>query len=84
MTSPNATQAMRILVVEDNPKVALMIQVGLKGEKYEVDTVPDGKEGLRMAQAGNYDLLIVDVMLPGQSGLELTSSYRKGEGQRRY
>ena len=80
MTSQGPTQALRILVVEDNPKVALMIRDGLSGEKYRVDTVHNGKEGLRMAQAGNYDLLIVDVMLPGISGLELTSSYRKGGG----
>ena len=80
MTPPTATQAMRILVVEDNPKVALMIKDGLEGEHYLVDTVPDGKGGLRSAQTGNYDLLIVDVMLPALSGLELTRSYRKSGG----
>ena len=80
MTSHGATQAMHILVVEDNPKVALVIKDGLEGEHYVVDTAPDGTEGLRMAQTGSFDLLIVDVMLPGQSGLELTSAYRKGGG----
>ena len=81
MTTPGPILPMRILVVEDNPKVALMIQDGLIGEKYRVDTVPDGKEGLRMAQSGYYNLLIVDVMLPGLSGLELTSAYRKWGGK---
>ena len=71
---------MRILVIEDNPKVAQMIQDGLEGEKYEVDTIPDGKDGLRTAQTGSYDLLIVDVMLPGLNGFELTRSYRKAGG----
>lgn len=80
MTPQSPTQAPRILVIEDNPKVALMIQDGLIGEKYRVEVVHNGRDGLRMAQAGNYDLLIVDVMLPGISGLELTSSYRKGGG----
>lgn len=71
---------MRILVVEDNPKVASMLQDGLRGEKYEVDAVPDGTEGLRQAREGNYDLLIVDVMLPGMNGFELTKSYRNAGG----
>ena len=71
---------MRILVVEDNPKVASMLQDGLRGEKYDVDTVPDGAEGLRQAREGNYDLLIVDVMLPGMNGFELTKSYRNAGG----
>jgi DNA-binding response OmpR family regulator len=80
MNSSGSTQAMRILVVEDNPKVASMLQDGLRGEKYDVDTVPDGAEGLRQARAGNYDLLIVDVMLPGMNGFELTKSYRNAGG----
>jgi heavy metal response regulator len=80
MTTPSATQAMRILVVEDNPKVASLIREGLEGEKYEVETVPNGKDGLRMAGAGTYDLLIVDVMLPGMNGFELTKSYRRSGG----
>ncbi|HTY59276.1 MAG TPA: response regulator transcription factor [Bacteroidota bacterium] len=80
MTEPATTQATRVLVIEDNPKVARMLHRGLTDEKYAVDTVPDGKEGLTMAQAGNYDLLIVDVMLPGMNGFELTKSYRNSGG----
>jgi len=80
MSSSGSIQAMRILVVEDNPKVASMLQDGLRGEKYDVDTVPDGAEGLRQAREGNYDLLIVDVMLPGMNGFELTKSYRNAGG----
>jgi len=72
---------MRILVVEDEPKVALVIKRGLEEEKYHVDTAGNGTDGLRAAEAGNYDLLIVDVMLPGLNGFELTSGYRKGGGK---
>ncbi len=80
MKATGTTQATRILVIEDNPKVAKILRDGLVEENYEVDTEPNGKEGLHLAQAGNYDLLIVDVMLPGMNGFELTRSYRKSGG----
>lgn len=67
---------MRILIVEDEKKVARFIQQGLEEEHYAVDTAHDGQEGLGMARAADYDLLIVDVMLPKMSGIELTRSYR--------
>ena len=57
-----------------------MLHRGLTDENYQVETVPDGMEGLAMARAGNYDLLIVDVMLPGINGFELTRSYRNSGG----
>jgi heavy metal response regulator len=71
---------MRILVVEDEKKVARFIQQGLEEEDYAVDTVHDGQEGLGMARTAEYDLLIVDVMLPKMSGIELTRGYRAGGG----
>src|SRR5258707_11135067 len=68
---------MRILLVEDEEKVARFISVGLKAERFAVDTVRDGKEGLRMATLNPYDLLIVDLMLPGLSGTELIRRVRR-------
>lgn len=67
---------MRILVVEDEKKVARFIQQGLEEEHYSVDIAHDGERGLQMASTENYDLLILDVMLPKKSGLELLKEYR--------
>ncbi len=69
---------MRILVVEDEKKVARFIQQGLEEEHYTVDVAYDGEKGLLQADAQDYDLLILDVMLPKRSGIELTRSYRAG------
>ena len=71
---------MRILIVEDEKKVARFIQQGLEEEHYTVDVVHDGDAGLQMAQSGNYDLLILDIMLPNKSGLVLIREFRAGGG----
>jgi heavy metal response regulator len=67
---------MRILVVEDEKKVARFIQQGLEEEHYSVDVAHDGERGLQMACTENYDLLILDVMLPKKSGLDLLKEFR--------
>jgi heavy metal response regulator len=67
---------MRILVIEDEKKVARFIQQGLEEEHYSVDVSHDGTEGLTMAETGSYDILIIDVMLPGKNGIEITSELR--------
>lgn len=71
---------MRILVVEDEKKVARFIQQGLEEEHYTVDVAHDGETGLHMAASENYDLLILDVMLPKKSGLDLIREFRAGKG----
>jgi heavy metal response regulator len=71
------TLLMRILVVEDEKKVARFIQRGLEEEHYTVDVANDGERGETLALGQNYDLLILDVMLPKKSGLELTRSLRQ-------
>jgi two-component system copper resistance phosphate regulon response regulator CusR len=68
---------MRILLVEDEEKVARFITVGLKAERFAVDSARDGKTGLQMATLNPYDLLIVDLMLPGISGTELIRRVRR-------
>jgi len=68
---------MRILVVEDNPKVASFIKRGLQEERYAVDLASDGEEGLFLAQNSELDLIILDLLLPKQNGLEVLRALRK-------
>ncbi len=79
-TFPTATtgkeHSMRILVVEDERKVAQLIQKGLVEEQYLVDVALDGERGLAMSEGQHYDLFIVDVMLPKMNGLELVKGLR--------
>ncbi len=67
---------MRILVVEDNLKLANFVRKGLKEQQYAVDTCVTGEEALQMLTAQPYDLLILDLMLPGMSGLEVLQVLR--------
>jgi heavy metal response regulator len=71
---------MRILVVEDEKKVARFIQQGLEEEHYTVDVAHDGNDGLARTAAVAYDCIVLDVMLPGMTGIELTRAYRAGGG----
>ena len=68
---------MRILVVEDEKKVARFIQRGLEEEHYTVDVANDGERGEMLALGQNYDLIILDVMLPEKNGLDLTRTLRQ-------
>lgn len=67
---------MKILVVEDEKKVANFIKRGLEEEKYEVDIANDGESGLQMAIEGSYSLLVLDVMLPKRDGLSVVKELR--------
>lgn len=67
---------MRILVIEDDVKVASFIERGLREEGYAVDVAHDGNEGLTNAFVYEYDLLLVDVMLPGKNGFEIVRELR--------
>ncbi|HKA53860.1 MAG TPA: heavy metal response regulator transcription factor [Candidatus Binatia bacterium] len=68
---------MHILVVEDEKKVASFIQRGLEAEHYTVDVAYDGEAGLVRVFDGNYDLLILDVMLPKRDGLSVLQEVRR-------
>lgn len=70
---------MRILVVEDDRKVASFLERGLREEGYSVDVAHDGEDGRLKAHVHEYDLLLLDVMLPGVSGLEVVRDLRKRE-----
>ena len=68
---------MRILVVEDETKVARALREGLERQKYEVVVAPTGEEGFFLVNAQEFDLVILDLMLPGRDGLEVLSTLRK-------
>jgi DNA-binding response OmpR family regulator len=67
---------MRVLLVEDEEKVAGLVGRALQAERLAVDTAHDGREGLELATTNPYDLLIVDLMLPGLDGTELIRRLR--------
>ncbi len=68
---------MRILIVEDEEGIAAFLKQGLEEESYAVDIANDGKTGLELALSEDYDLLLLDWMLPGLSGIEICRQYRK-------
>ncbi len=70
---------MRILVVEDEKKVASFLEKGLREEGYAVDVAHDGDDGLLKALVYEYDLVLLDVMMPGRSGLEVVRELRAKE-----
>jgi len=67
---------MRVLVVDDEKKVASFLERGLREEGYSVDVAHDGEDGLLKALVHDYDLLILDVMMPGKTGLEVVRDLR--------
>ncbi len=68
---------MRILVIEDEAKVASFIKRALEEESYAVDLSADGVQGLELGLSGSYDLIVIDLMLPGLPGLEVLKRLRK-------
>jgi DNA-binding response OmpR family regulator len=68
---------MRVLVIEDEIKMAAFIRRGLEEENIAVDVAADGEEGLFRAQAGSYDLIILDITLPLLDGLEVCRRLRQ-------
>lgn len=72
---------MRILLVEDDIKLASFIQKGLKSAGFAVDHAPDGEEGLHLALGETYDAAIVDIMLPKRDGLSLIEELRRHKGK---
>ncbi len=72
---------MKILVIEDEKKSALYLEKGLREAGYEVDVAEQGDTGLKMAQEGEYELIILDVMLPGRDGWSVMADLRKAGKQ---
>ena len=68
---------MRILLIEDEPKVSALVKRGLAAERYAVDVSGDGREGLEYTEAYPYDLILLDLMLPSLSGVEVLQRIRR-------
>ena len=69
--------AMKILVIEDERKSAQYLEKGLRESGYDVDVAEQGDTGLKMALGGEYDLIILDIMLPGRDGWSILREMRK-------
>ena len=67
---------MRILVVEDEPKVGKALQEGLQAEDYEVTLAPTGEDGFFLASSQQFDLIVLDILLPGRDGIEVLNALR--------
>lgn len=68
---------MRVLIIEDDHKIANSVRKGLQNQSYAVDVCYEGIEGLNTAKNTDYDLIILDRMLPGMDGLEILTTLRK-------
>lgn len=71
----------RILIVEDDPDIALGLQQDLRLEGYDVDVVSDGLSAIERAETGSFDLVLLDVMLPGKDGFEVCRELRRAKLQ---
>ncbi len=67
----------RILLVEDEEKLARMVEMELKYEGYQVEKALDGRRGLELALGGEFDLVLLDIMLPQMSGMEVLRRLRR-------
>src|SRR5437879_1527759 len=68
---------MRLLIVEDEKKTAAYLKKGLSENGFMVDIAADGEDGMHLAMTNDYDLIILDIMLPGRDGWSIISEVRK-------
>ena len=67
---------MKVLIIEDDPKIAAFVQKGLKEQGYGVNVCHDGNEGFDLASGESYDVVLLDIMLPGRDGLSILRALR--------
>ena len=72
---------MRVLVIEDDRRLAALLNQGLREEGYQVTVSHNGTEGLTIAETAEFDVIVLDIMLPGIDGLEITRRLRRGGRQ---
>jgi two-component system, OmpR family, copper resistance phosphate regulon response regulator CusR len=68
---------MKVLLIEDEIRVSRFIKKGLEEQTYDVDVAYDGQTGIRLAKSNQYDLIILDVVLPKQNGFDICNTIRK-------
>lgn len=68
---------MRLLIVEDDPKIAALIEKGMREAGFEVEVCHDGNSGLAQGLTGRYDAAVIDIMLPGLDGLQVIEQLRE-------
>ena len=71
------TEKSHILIVDDNPEIREIIQVLLEGEGFEIKEASDGKTALDLARSIDFDLIILDIMMPGKNGYQTCIEIRK-------
>src|SRR6202167_680095 len=74
---PSPAHNARILVIDDEAEIRESLATLLELEGYNVELAPNATEGLRKAEAGNYDLLLLDLMMPDRSGMEVLKDFRE-------
>jgi DNA-binding response OmpR family regulator len=75
--SSESLAPIRVLLIEDEPGIVDFLRRGLEAEGFAVESALDGTDGERLAIGGNFDAIVLDMMLPGRSGLEILSSLRR-------
>jgi two-component system, OmpR family, alkaline phosphatase synthesis response regulator PhoP len=70
------TNLKRVLIIEDDKDISRLLQLQLTDMQFEADTAYDGNDGLKKALSGNYDFIMIDLMLPGMDGLEICRQIR--------
>src|SRR5436853_7369959 len=81
MVDREGANPMYILVVEDDARIANLVERALRGAGHRVDVVHDGAEGLTRTELGGYELIVLDVMLPGMEGFEVARALRGSRGR---
>src|SRR5690554_6379607 len=77
MDQMEMNQMGRILIIEDEEKIARFVELELTYEGYKVEKVFNGRDGLEMVKARSFDLVILDIMLPGLNGMEVLRRMRQ-------
>jgi two-component system, OmpR family, response regulator len=76
---PDALSYTRVLVIEDEPGIVDFVRRGLEAQGFAVASATDGREGERLALAESFDAVVLDLMLPGRSGMEILASLRRAK-----
>lgn len=68
---------MKVLLVEDDKRISSLVKRGLEAEKFTVEVALNGEDGLWLAREGSYDLIVLDIMLPGRNGYQICADLRE-------